>query len=285
MSRLLRADFSRLFKSLIFKLGMIFSVGFAVVMVMARYIDLKVNASTYAEYGYMIDNVDDFIFVGCFFMIFVVAVFIGIFVGTDYSDGTIRNKIMVGHKRGSIYLANYITCYAAMLIFNFTYIVTVLVFGLILYKNTTIKPEYFFVNLGFMIITSAALTALLLFFAMLINNKAAASVTLLAMAIVLWFFAMLIVTRLDTQEYYQDVYELNEAGEIVQDKTVRNPKYLTGVKREIYEFMEDFLPSTQYYQVLQWNIERPVRFILCDVGIFVVMTGAGVVAFRRKDLK
>jgi len=285
MSRLLRADFSRLFKSIIFKLGMIFSVGFAVVMVMVRYIDFKVNASTYEEYGYMTVNVDDLIFVGCFFMMFVVAVFIGIFVGTDYSDGTIRNKIIVGHKRGSIYLANYITCYAAMLIFNFTYIVTVLVFGLILYKNTTIKPEYFFVNLGFMIITSAALTALLLFFAMLINNKAAASVTLLAMAIVLWFSAMLIVTRLDTQEYYQDVYELNEAGEIVQDKTVRNPKYMTGVKRKIYEFMEDFLPSTQYYQVLQWNINRPVRFILCDVGILVVMTGAGVVAFRRKDLK
>ena len=68
-------------------------------------------------------------------------------------------------------------------------------------------------------------------------------------------------------------------------KNVRNPKYLTGAKREIYEFMEDFLPSTQYYQVLQWSIERPVRFILCDVGILVVMTGAGVAAFRRKDLK
>ena len=172
-----------------------------------------------------------------------------------------------------------------MLIFNFTYIVTVLVFGLILYKNTAINPGYFFINLGFMIITSAALTALLLFFAMLINNKAAASVTLLAMAIVLWFLAMLIVTRLDTQEYYQDAYHMNEDGEIVQDKNVRNPKYLTGAKRESYEFMEDFLPSTQYYQVLQWNIERPVRFILCDVGILVVMTGAGVVAFRRKDLK
>ena len=52
MNRLLKADFSRLFKSLIFKLGMIFSVGFALVMVIGRYIDFKVNAQTYAEYGY-----------------------------------------------------------------------------------------------------------------------------------------------------------------------------------------------------------------------------------------
>ncbi len=285
MSRLLRADFSRLFKSLIFKLGMIFSVGFAVVMVMARYIDFKVNANIYAEYGYTTLNADDFVFIGGFFMMFVVAVFIGIFVGTDYSDGTIRNKIMVGHKRSSIYLANYLTCYATTLIFNFTYIVTVLVFDLILYKNTTIKLGNFFINLVFLIITSAALNALLLFFAMLINNKAAASVMLLGMAILFWFSAMLIVTRLDTQEYYQDAYYMNEDGEVVQDENVRNPKYLTGVKREIYELMDDFLPSTQYYQIMQWKIERPLRFILCDVGMVIVMTGAGVVAFRRKDLK
>ena len=56
MNRLLKADFSRLFKSLIFKLGMIFSVGFALVMVIASYIDFKVNAQTYAEYGYTEDK-------------------------------------------------------------------------------------------------------------------------------------------------------------------------------------------------------------------------------------
>ena len=156
---------------------------------------------------------------------------------------------------------------------------------MLLFGNTAIELSAFFVNMGFMIITSAALNALFLFLAMLINNKAAASVTLLSLAIVLWFSAMLIVTLLDTQEYYQDAYHLNEAGELVQDKDVKNPKYLTGTKREVYEFMDDLLPSTQYYQILQWSVERPVRFILCDVGIVIVMTGAGVWAFRRKDLK
>lgn len=244
MNRLLKADFSRLFKSLIFKLGMIFSVGFALVIVIASYIDFKVNAQTYAEYGYTTLNADDFLFTGGFFMMFAVAVFIGIFVGTDYSDGTIRNKIMVGHRRSSIYLANYVACYAATLIFNFAYIITVLAAGMLLFGNTAIELSAFFVNLGFMIITSASLNALFLFLAMLINNKAAASVTLLSLAIVLWFSAMLIVTRLDAQEYYQDVYHLNEAGELVQNKDVKNPKYLTGTKREVYEFMDDLLPST-----------------------------------------
>ncbi|MDO4354585.1 MAG: ABC transporter permease, partial [Clostridia bacterium] len=33
-----------------------------------------------------------------------------LFIGSDYSDGTLRNKLIAGHRRGNIYLANLITC-------------------------------------------------------------------------------------------------------------------------------------------------------------------------------
>lgn len=285
MSRLLRADFSRMFKSLVFKLGILFSVAFAVVMVVARYIDFKVNADIYAQYADMSLNANDFIFAGGFFIVFMVAVFKGLFVGADYSDGTIRNKLMIGHRRSSIYFANYVTCYAATLIFNFAYIITVFVFSLIMFGNAAFNHAHFFVNLGFLIITSTALVALFLFFAMLINNKAAASVTLLILAIAMWFSAMLLTERLAQTEYFSDIYYVNEEGEVIQDQSVKNPQYLTGIKREIYEFVDDFLPSTQYYQILQWNVERPIRFLLCDAAMVIVMTGAGVMIFKRKDLK
>ena len=285
MSRLLRADFSRMFKSLVFKLGILFSAAFAVVMVVARYIDFKVNADIYAQYEDLSLNANDFIFAGGFFIVFMVAVFMGLFVGADYSDGTIRNKLMIGHRRSSIYFANYVTCYAATLIFNFVYIITVFVLSLIMFGNATFNHAHFFVNLGFMIITSAALVALFLFFAMLINNKAAASVTLLTLAIAMWCSAMLLTERLAQTEYFSDIYYVNEEGEVIQDQSVKNPQYLTGIKREIYEFVDDFLPSTQYYQILQWNVERPIRFLLCDAAMVLVMTGAGVFMFKRKDLK
>ncbi|MGY3662454.1 MAG: hypothetical protein ACXAHE_00930 [Roseburia sp. 1XD42-69] len=38
------------------------------------------------------------------------------FLGTDYSDGTIRNKLTVGHTRTNIYLANLIVTFAAGLL-------------------------------------------------------------------------------------------------------------------------------------------------------------------------
>lgn len=40
-------------------------------------------------------------------------IYSGFFVGTEYSNGTIRNKLIAGHKRCNIYFANAITIFCA----------------------------------------------------------------------------------------------------------------------------------------------------------------------------
>ena len=48
----------------------------------------------------------------------VSAVLISFYVGADYSDGTIRNKLASGHRRGDVYLANLLAVLSAMLALN-----------------------------------------------------------------------------------------------------------------------------------------------------------------------
>ena len=56
-----------------------------------------------------------------FFFVYTLAIaisasaFCSLFIGTEYSDGTIRNKLVVGHTRGTIYLSNLIVSMAAAL--------------------------------------------------------------------------------------------------------------------------------------------------------------------------
>ena len=52
----------------------------------------------------------------------VLSAFCSLFVGAEYSDGTIRNKIAVGHSRAAVYLANLVTCSAAGVLICLGYI-------------------------------------------------------------------------------------------------------------------------------------------------------------------
>ena len=57
------------------------------------------------------------------------AIFISVFFGTEYGDGTIRNKLIAGHDRRQIYFANAImstVCAFAMFV---SYMLPVMIFG------------------------------------------------------------------------------------------------------------------------------------------------------------
>ncbi|MDE6665072.1 MAG: hypothetical protein K2K14_02635, partial [Ruminococcus sp.] len=99
MNKLISANFARLFKSGVFKLYMIFSGGLSAFMIFMRYADYQNNMEQYAKLPPEYHTMDELAFVGLIYILFVVPILVGNFVGTEYSDGTIRNKLIVGHKR------------------------------------------------------------------------------------------------------------------------------------------------------------------------------------------
>lgn len=69
----------------------------------------------YQEYkGHLTDeewfSLDGIAF-GCLIILGIVfSVVVSMYIGTDYSDGTIRNKIVVGKSRWCIYFSNFLIC-------------------------------------------------------------------------------------------------------------------------------------------------------------------------------
>ena len=292
MTKLLRGDFIRLFKSKIFWLCVIFMFGFASMAVYTKWSDSK----AYPDYY---NPPDGILLAGAIYISMVIAVFIGIFIGTDYNNGTIRNKHIIGHSRVAMYLSNLIICVTSSVIMHIVYIAVIVGAACI---GITRRFEMSVGNIAAQTLTSiftvSAISAILLFVCMLISSRSAGVVTAMILSIILIFIAGRIDNILREKEYTTDyAITVAEDGEIVYTplENVQNPRYVTGTKRKILEFMNDFLPVNQISQLMYgspWAASEAIEetgnsawFPLYSLSLVVVMTSAGVLLFRKKDLK
>ena len=282
MSRLLRANFSRLWKSKIFWLGMIFCVGIGLLSTLTQYREMMSIAGHHP-------HIDNILFSNSLFMPVVAAVFIGLFIGTEYSDGGMRNKLIVGHKRIEVYFANLITCTAALLMMHLADIAVIVAVGFPLVGNIEMPFSFLLLAGAVSIVALVALCAVFSLMAMLIHSKASCCVAVLILSLVFLTGAMTIENRLIVPEYYDayDVTYTDESGETHEEhvEKTKNPRYLEGTKREVYEFLYDFLPGCQMLQAARQDMPHPQRLPLYSLSIIAVTTAGGMFFFRRKNLK
>ena len=240
------------------------------------------------QYRYMIkyDSVfilDNFLF-GSFMLIGIgLSVVISVYVGTEYSDGTIRNKLIVGRKRSAIYLANMAVCaLGAMVAALFATVLTAAV-GYPLFGGIRTGLVNVLLNLLIYEMAVAAYASIFNMVAMLIPNKAHTSIVNILLAFVLIFAAIYLYAKLSAPPEIPG-YMLNVAGEL-QFTSEPNPAYLEGMEREVYQFLMDFLPSGQAMEVANFEVLHPVRMLLSSLGILVGSNALGTAVFCRMDIR
>lgn len=282
MNKLLRANFRRLWKSKIFWLGMLFTTGIGLFSSITQYREMMTTP------GYH-PHIDNILFSNCMFMPVVAAVFIGLFTGTEYSDGTIRNKLVVGQSRYAVYFANFIVCMAAVFLMHLINIAVIVTVGFPLVGNLEL-PVSILIFLGLLsLVTLAALSAIFLLMGMLIDSKANNTAAVIILSTVFLVAATFIDSRIKEPEYYES-YTITHTDDSKEQRMEfgekeKNPNYLQGTRREVYEFLYDFLPGCQMLQIVQQSPEHPVRLSLYSLSIVVVTTACGVFFFRRKNIK
>ena len=243
-----------------------------------------ISTRQYGDYEAQLTNV---LFIYTLAVSILIPAFVSLFVGTEYSDGTIRNKMIIGHTRTSIYLSNLIVCSAAGLGLCISYMIGAFAVALPLY---TIDPGILpgaaiLVLCSFLM--SIAFTALCTITAMLCQNKALTAVINILAACCLLVISIYIMSRLRQPEMYSG-YTLNtETGEVEVSEDIPNPDYLRGTEREIYQFFNDFLPTGQAVNITS-QIElsqSPGLLAAYSASIIIVSTGVGMFVFRKNDIK
>lgn len=275
MSKLLSANFLRLRHSRLFWAGMILMFVFGLLPVLSLY-------NMHVRYGY--DTVlDSTLFSYTILIGLVTAIFTSLFVGTDYSDGTIRNKLIVGHTRIAIYLANLVTTGVAALLFCLSCLVSTLALGLPLLGAPVAGLQTLCPLLFGSLLLAVAFAAIFTMVGMVCSNKAAVAIICLVLLMLLMIFSSWIVAMLAEPEFYEN-YALTD-GEMEVIENVRNPRYPTGVWRDVLEFLNDFLPTGQSMQYGQMQVAHPWLLALWSFLIALGATLAGALVFRRKDIQ
>lgn len=205
-------------------------------------------------------------------------------IGPEHSDGTLRNKLVSGHTRQNVYLANLLLTSLASIILCLFAVVPALALGLPLlgsFKMGAVRAALCTIGvLGLSLAFASVFTTLV----MLMKSRVASSVAVLVLALLFLVAGSYIYNRLDAPPTIQG-YEMYMNGNLVPVDPMPNPDYLgEGPLRDIYELLDIFLPGGQSIHYCDLSADHVGRMLACDAILIFMTTAAGLVFFRRKDL-
>lgn len=261
MSKLLKSNFVRLRKSPVFWLALVAATVNPLYTVLNNYYYGKLWEHHFPPDSALMMAAGGYIFP------IALAVFIALFIGTEYQDKTIRNKLIVGHTRTSLYLSNLITCVAAALTMYAAGLVAAVAAGIPLLGSYEATAKILLPQIGCTLLSVAALAAIYTLLAMLITNLMASGIFTLLVSVWLVYLPQVLWNRV-----------------CIPIEELRS----TGAAYTIYNVLYDTLPTCQLYRYSPYSDEMPENlwiFPIYSMLIIAVTTVIGVLCFQKKNLK
>lgn len=284
MRNLLSAGFARLWRCKAMWLSCVFLAGQTITALTTRYNDrITLGVVNYIDGGF-------FSYVA--FIGVLIAVVCTLCLGTEYSDGAIRNKVVTGCRRRDIYLANLVVCSTAALIMCAASILPGLCVGLPLLGGFHMGAARAVMFIAGTLMLALAFAAIFTLLAMLVTNRSVSAVVAILTALALLALGLYVDSRMQAQPTIDGlvIHTTDETGAIDWDNTFTekqpNPLYLPeGPLRMCFDFLHDFTPGGQVMQYASVSPKRPEVMMAYNAVIIIVTTALGLFLFRRKDLK
>ncbi len=329
MINLLSAQFSKLFKNKLFYAAVIIftAIGFASSVLFIRYIpDLAHMAeeaiaegdtehlwNTY-ETSIMFDITSRMDF---HILVFAPAVFISMFIGREFDNNTIRNKVIIGSSRPLIYLSNLIVCFVSQIIMQLAYCLALFLPSFIIYLKyrSVINMKFFEISFKDFLITQIIGIGIMLVCSslyLLITMTAGSKTHAVISSIIVIFAMFLVSNKINTMLYVPDEEDYNyyiptytETTDTPDESQIPyydpyfgygsytdyvesyRGKNLKAGKRFLYETIDDTLPTSQVLYMMNSDTTPPRtgKFIVCDLLLSAALSAVGIVIFNRKELR
>ena len=203
---------------------------------------------------------DGSLFSFCLFAVAFASIFIAMFVGTEFSDGTIRNKLIVGNTRSSIYVSFLLIGMVACLFFALSYLLPYVALSFILLSPFSTSFGTIVLALLASMAIFAAFSAIYTMIVMLNTKKATVAV-----------LSLLVMMGL--------IFVGNYIGGLLA-KTDPN-----GMKYKLISFAYDFIPGNQAMRLKSSTPTKLILFTIYSAIACIGLTIIGAYKFKKKDLK
>lgn len=272
MLNLYKADLKRIFKDKLFFVAGIIAVAFAFFTPLLNKILftvlLELDDGLLAGFGANAKTMFFSAFAPGNNLGLIAPILLGIVLCKDFSYGTVRNKIIAGKSRTSIFFSFFLSCATALIILIFLYAFLTLGVSLLLfdYQETPFEMKdfgYLLASLGFEFLVYLFIAALTAFLCVSMKNAGLAVVVYVAVN----FLFTIVGSIISTARIFVD-----PAKEFISK--------LLQFLDEANIFMGTYIGITPSYD---WKGVLPVLAgTLLGTALFV---GGGILVFRKKDLK
>ena len=280
MRKLLAANFSRLWRSKNFwVLEALSAIAGAVVYILAI-----INTKNIDESWYLF-NGNYYFFIVLVYIGAIMAVFSSFYIGTEYSDGTIRNKLNVGSCRNSIYLANLVVVVTAGVLFAITQMLASIAVGLPFLGSLiwqALSPVGWRIVVALVMILCYG--SVFTFFGMMDSNKSRSLLISFVLALAIIFGGLFTTSRLNEPKLTSRMV-MQADGSYQREFNLPNSRYISGTTRTIYIFVDACIAASQSFNIARSEGEFNMLAIICQLCVTALFTGAGLASFKKKDIK
>lgn len=231
MSKLIRGGIFRTIHSSVFKICLCCTVLLAILFAYGIYHSIRL---------------DDFVLLAEFI---VLALLISLAVGNE-TAGRIRNKLITGHTRTSIFFSELILAYLEMLIFFLIFFLVSLVINLRLLEHTplSLALKYAF---GFFC-AGMSIATIIVSVTCLFSKQVVTSITGILLVFALYFSSIAVAGSLSQKEFFVNTLPA-ENGELIVIEE-KNPRYVEEPLRSIlinYQKMNPLGQSSEYDSIIK----------------------------------
>ncbi|MDE5755544.1 MAG: ABC transporter permease [Clostridia bacterium] len=285
MIKLLRANMARLLKSATFWICMSLYALYPIIVTLIEkdtYEPITSDRLLALNYG-----VEWFPMQGVF-----IAILCSIIFSTDFHNGTLKNKIIMGHSRSNIYLANLLTTMIMSLALSVIYILIVFILGMpILGKFTSSASTiiWMLVNGALMLMTYSSIMT----FIVMNSKNSTASIIISALILTAGALLAYIAYHYASMPPYVMSFMEDEFGNTIYDEHGRviwieipNPELPSKTVRDFCQFLIDFFPSGQSSQISREGAyTHGWQMMLYSLGLIPAITSAGTAIFKKANIK